>query len=103
MNSHRVCLFLALFLTAGWKTLCACDSTAIINHANGNKHIVAKYNNNMPCGRWAYYNLEQKVYKREKYKNGKLVFTWLYNDKGRITQTINKKGKKREYAPCNCK
>jgi len=81
----------------------SCDSTSVIRFANGKRNIVKKFNNGLACGRWSYYSTENYLIKRERYKKGELVFTWIYNDEGRVAETINKKGKHRKHKHCNCK
>lgn len=81
----------------------ACDSTVVMTHPNGTKSLVKKYDEGLACGKWSYYSDQKHLTRREKYKNGKRVFTWIYNDEGRISETINKKGKHRKFHPCNCK
>jgi antitoxin component YwqK of YwqJK toxin-antitoxin module len=81
----------------------ACDSAAVTKYSNGNKSLIAKFEKGNPCGKWRYFDEEQHLIKKEKYINGLLVFSWSYNKKGKITETINRKGKIRKYKPCNCK
>jgi hypothetical protein len=102
MKTIKVSLLFSLFL--GFSAVVhACDSTVTLRHPNGNKSLVKKYDNGLPCGKWSYYSEQQRLTRKEKYKDGLLVFTWIYNDEGRIAETINKKGKHKKYHPCNCK
>ncbi len=44
----------------------------------------------------------QKLIKKERYKNGKLLTYILFNEKGEIIETRNKKGKIKKFNPCGC-
>jgi hypothetical protein len=43
-----------------------------------------------------------KIYRKERYKKGELLTYMLYNEKGQLIETRNKKGKVRKYNPCGC-
>ena len=42
------------------------------------------------------------ILKKEHYKNGVLSSYILFNDKGQMVETKNKKGKIKKYKPCGC-
>ena len=98
---RKISLVTLLFTIAGFSY--SCDSTSIIRFGNGKKNIIQKFDDGHPCGKWSYFSLNQDLLKRERYKNGILVFTWIYNDEGRVAETIDKKGKHKKHKHCNCK
>ncbi len=59
-------------------------------------------NNGKKNGSWVCRDKQGRVIKKEHYKHGE-IGTWiLYNNKGQMIQTRNKKGKIRKYKPCGC-
>lgn len=61
-----------------------------------------KFNHkNEKHGVWVCKN-NQTLVKKERYKNGKLVTYILFNEKGEIIETRNKKGKIKKFNPCGC-
>lgn len=44
----------------------------------------------------------QILVKKERYKNGTLITYFLFNEKGEIIETRNKKGKIKKFNPCGC-
>ncbi len=57
---------------------------------------------NAKHGIWKCKNSTGKVVKSENYKHGSLIGYTLYNDKGQIIETRNRKGKIRKFNPCGC-
>jgi hypothetical protein len=53
-------------------------------------------------GTWICRNASGKIIRSERYKHGVMMNYILYNDKGRIIETRDKKGKVRKYNPCGC-
>lgn len=43
-----------------------------------------------------------RIIRKEKYKNGVLISYIVFDNKGKIIETRNKKGKIRKYKPCGC-
>jgi hypothetical protein len=52
-------------------------------------------------GVWACKKNGQLV-KREKYKNGVLKGYVIFNEKGQVIETRNRRGKVKKYNPCGC-
>lgn len=94
--------FIVIGLSLLYETLHACDSTATKYFENGKKEVVEKYKEGTKCGIWKFFHPTGVILRREKYKNGELAFTWIYNDKGQLIESINKKGKHKKYKACNC-
>ena len=44
----------------------------------------------------------EKIYRKERYKKGVLQTYLIYDEKGRIIETRNRKGKVKKYTPCGC-
>ena len=44
----------------------------------------------------------QLIVKKEKYKSNQLVTYILFDSKGKIIETMNKKGKIKKYSSCGC-
>ncbi len=53
-------------------------------------------------GTWVCRDTSGKIVRSERYKHGKMMNYILFNDKGRIIETRDKKGKVRKYNPCGC-
>ncbi len=45
---------------------------------------------------------DNKVVRREQYRNGVLKGYVIFNEKGEVIETRNKKGKVKKYTPCGC-
>jgi antitoxin component YwqK of YwqJK toxin-antitoxin module len=71
-------------------------------HENGKMKVKGRYKNGQKKGNWFYYSSNGQPEKREFWKNGALKITYLYNEKGRIYQTIDKKGT-HIIERCNCR
>lgn len=53
-------------------------------------------------GVWVCRNNEGKLMRKERYKHGE-VSTWtIYDEKGQMIESRDKKGKIRKYKPCGC-
>ena len=100
-NKTLIILVLALsFLYS--KDIRACDSTSISKYENGNKKHVEKFKNGEKCGIWNYYAPTGYLERRERYRKGQLVFTWHYNEEGRLSESVNKSGKRKQHKSCGC-
>ncbi len=53
-------------------------------------------------GTWVCRNAAGKIVKSERYKHGSMINYILYNDKGRIIETRDRKGVIRKFNPCGC-
>lgn len=82
--------------------LTACDSISVKRYDNGKKEFVKKYENGQNCGFWKFYRPDGIIERKEKYKKGILVFTWFYNEEGKLIRSVNRKGKEKVYRACNC-
>lgn len=71
-------------------------------HENGKVKVKGRYKNGQKKGNWFYYLPNGQTQKRELWKNGALKTTYLYNEKGRIYQMIDKKGV-HDVERCNCR
>jgi hypothetical protein len=52
-------------------------------------------------GSWVCRN-DNRVVRSEQYRNGVLKSYIIYNEKGQIIETRDRKGKTRKYNPCGC-
>jgi hypothetical protein len=53
-------------------------------------------------GVWLCKTQKGKLVKKERYKHGELSTWILYNNKGQMIQSRNKKGRIHKYKPCGC-
>jgi antitoxin component YwqK of YwqJK toxin-antitoxin module len=53
-------------------------------------------------GVWLCKNNSGQLLKKERYKHGELSTWMLFNNKGQMVQSRNRKGKIRKYNPCGC-
>lgn len=72
------------------------------NHQADSSHCSGKFDkDSLRHGVWVCrYN--KKVIKREKFKHGRSLGYILYNDKGRMIESSDRKGKVRKYKDCGC-
>jgi len=92
------------FGTANCSAKAICDSSSKIIDSTSNILVKQKFKQGKPCGNWSYYTLStSKIIKKEFYKKGALQYTYLYNEKGQLIESIDKKGVSKIYEPCNCK
>lgn len=100
-------VFLGLIIAFGATKISAkalCDSSAKVIDSTSNIFIKQKFKQGKPCGNWSYFALStSKIIKKEFYKKGALHYTYLYNEKGQLIESIDKKGVSKVYEPCNCK
>jgi hypothetical protein len=80
-------VFLCFFAEAYGLDSLACQGKF---NANGQKH-----------GLWACREAG-RVVRKENYKNGVLTSYTIFNDKGEVIETRNRKGRIRKYTPCGC-
>ncbi len=87
----RPVLLLALLLSGVFAAQAA-DSLACEGKLNkrGQKH-----------GSWNC-KKDGKAVRREMYKNGELKGYIIFNDKGEVIETRNRRGKVKKYTPCGC-
>ncbi len=101
----KILLFFISLTLFGTQTIYAiklCDSTFKSFDSLGYKTKVEKWKNGQACGAWLYYE-NGFLTKKEKYKKGILHYTLFYNKIGKVITTVDRKGKVRNYKPCNCK
>jgi YD repeat-containing protein len=53
-------------------------------------------------GTWVCRNKEGRLIRKERFKHGDLMTWMVYNTKGQMIETRDKKGKIRKYTPCGC-
>lgn len=53
-------------------------------------------------GVWVCRYTDGRIQKKEHYKQGKLVSYMIFDNKGQIIETRNKRGKVKTYKPCGC-
>lgn len=53
-------------------------------------------------GVWLCKNNSGQLFKKERYRHGALSTWMLFNNKGQMVQSRNRKGKIRKYNPCGC-
>jgi antitoxin component YwqK of YwqJK toxin-antitoxin module len=102
----RISLLFALFVAA--QTVFAAqgkgntDSTFTTYHENGMVKETGRFRNGEKHGKWREYRDNGIILKETKYKKG--VFKWehLFNDKGRLSQIRDRKGKIHKMNECGC-
>lgn len=72
-------------------------------HANGKLKEKGSLKSGQKTGIWVYYHPEGWMEKKEKYKEGLLLWAIYYNEKHQITKSIDKSGNEVPYKGCNCK
>jgi hypothetical protein len=72
-------------------------------HTNGKLKEKGSLKSGQKTGIWVYYHSEGWMEKKEKYKEGKLIWVVFYNAKHQITKSIDKNGNEIPYKGCNCK
>ncbi len=72
-------------------------------HTNGKLKEKGSLKSGQKIGIWVYYHSEGWMEKKEKYKEGKLIWVVFYNAKHQITKSIDKNGNEIPYKGCNCK
>jgi antitoxin component YwqK of YwqJK toxin-antitoxin module len=71
-------------------------------NTNGTTKEMGFYANGQKHKRWSYYNENGLLERKEKWENGALQWQIFYNAKGKITRSIDKKGKERVRPACGC-
>jgi hypothetical protein len=71
-------------------------------YANHNLKETGFYNNGQKYKRWAYYHENGTVERKEKWVKGELQWQIFYTAKGKISKTIDKKGKETIRPACGC-
>jgi antitoxin component YwqK of YwqJK toxin-antitoxin module len=74
----------------------------VARSANGTLIETGYYTNSQKDKRWAYYNEKGIIDHKEKWDKGELQWQIFYNEKGKITRTIDKKGKETVRPACGC-
>jgi antitoxin component YwqK of YwqJK toxin-antitoxin module len=70
--------------------------------ANGLLIEKGYYTNSHKDKRWYYYNEKGIIARKEKWEKGELQWQIFYNERGRITRTIDKNGKEKVRPACGC-
>lgn len=70
--------------------------------ASGTLIETGYYTNGQKDKRWAYYNEKGIIERKEKWTKGQLQWQVFYNEKGKITRTIDKNGKETVRPACGC-
>ena len=97
--------FSAFLLFAGTQNACAqtpANGKYEARAANGNLIETGYYDNSQKDKRWAYYNEKGIIERKEKWDKGELQWQIFYNERGKITRTIDKKGKEKVRPACGC-
>jgi antitoxin component YwqK of YwqJK toxin-antitoxin module len=71
-------------------------------YTNGIIKMKGKKINNAKIGTWFYYANNGKLTKKERWKNGDLKFTILYNEKVKASEIIYKDGTVKKLKGCGC-
>lgn len=71
-------------------------------YENGKLKVKGKMMDGARHGNWYYYTQNQMLQKRERYKNGKLKQTFIYNEKGLLITIILEDGKVIHQKACGC-
>lgn len=64
--------------------------------------VSGKMRHGKKTGAWHYYNEKHQILKTERYHNGRLTQTYIYNAEGRVIQRISRKGKVTKLRGCGC-
>lgn len=70
--------------------------------SNGHLKLENRFKNKLASGTWKYYNEKGRLIKQEKYRKGRLKWTFHYNEQGRLIRIIDKKGKETKKSDCGC-
>lgn len=81
----------------------AADGKYTERYENGKVKVSGHYKSGLKKGNWFYYSASGLIEKRELWKHGDRVYTYTYNEKGRIASITDKNGKTTERAGCNCR
>lgn len=97
-------LLILMFLTLCTSGLQAQKtSTFRENYTNGKPKVYGKMKGESKTGNWVFYNEAGTVIRREKWKQGKFVWSVEYNEKHQRTKGVDANGKVIVYKGCNCK
>ncbi len=72
-------------------------------YPNGKIQAKGKESGQVKTGLWMYYAEGGFLERKEKWKNGSLSWTLLYNEKHQKVKWINSDGTERKFKGCNCK
>ncbi len=72
-------------------------------YPNGTLMEKGKAAGEIKTGIWIYYHEAGWLERKEKWKNGKMQWTLLYNEKHQKVKWIHSDGTERLYKGCNCK
>lgn len=78
------------------------DSNVVLMHNNGKPSEKGKYINAKKHGIWIYYYETGMMSQKEKWKHGTLLWQVYYTEKGKVSKTVNKKGKVTVRPACGC-
>ncbi len=71
-------------------------------YTNGVIKVKGKLKNNEHNGFWYYYSEKGRLTKKERWKDGKLKWTIIYNEKQKPSELINEKGEIKKLKGCGC-
>lgn len=71
-------------------------------HTNGKVHEKGHLLNDQKHGIWFEYNERGVLKQKTKWKHGTTIWEVHYNDVGRISKTVNKKGEEKIRPACGC-
>ncbi|MBU3661869.1 MAG: hypothetical protein FGM41_01560 [Bacteroidetes bacterium] len=72
-------------------------------HTNGKLKEKGSLKSGQKTGIWVYYHAEGWMEKKEKYKEGVLIWAVFYNARHQITKSIDRNGNEIPFKGCNCK
>jgi len=95
---------LLAFLLCCFKITIAQNQTQKVKDYYTNGLIKMKGNklNDSKIGTWLYFDNNGKLIKKERWKNGDLKFTIIYNEKIKATEIIYKDGTVKKLKGCGC-
>jgi hypothetical protein len=73
-----------------------------LRYANNNLKEAGYFTSGQKDKRWNYYNENGMRERKEKWNKGELQWQIFYNNKGKITRTINKDGVEKVRPACGC-
>ena len=73
-----------------------------VNYSSGRLKEKGFYKGGLKHKLWLYYTETGVLMRKEKWKNGVLIWSAFYNSKGKVIKTIDQNGKEFVPPPCNC-
>lgn len=105
MQYAQILGFSAFLLLAGTQSANAqtpANGKYVAHTSDGKLIETGYYTNSQKDKRWTYYNEKGIVERKEKWDKGELQWQIFYNERGKITRTIDKKGKEKVRPACGC-